>query len=492
VALSRNRLACGILAAHSGDFLLELHVKKLLGHIRRRVSFHRFFCIATLFFGFAVPHLCAQIVDHVNSSASDIKTLQSSQDSRPINQQPSSPTQAETDQYRLSMERYQKAVSYSRAGYTLYFISYFVSVTVLLLILRLGIATKFREIAETVSDKKWIQCLVFVPLLILLTDLFELPVRIYWHALSLRYQQSIQHWGSWLVDWAKEEALSVGLAVLLVFILSLAMRKSPRRWWVYFWLAALPILLFFFFISPWFIDPLFNHFEPLEKEHPQLVSSIETLTQRAGVPIPRDRMFLMKASEKTNQINAYVTGIGASKRVVIWDNTINKTSTDEALFILGHELGHYVLGHIVTGFLFFAVALLLALYLMYRALHWSLQRWGAEWKIQGPEDWAAIAVLLLWLEILSFISSPIVNGFSRMQEHAADVYGLEVIHGLVPNSEKVAAHGFQVLGELDLSDPNPPPFITFWLYSHPPLAERLVFAHTYDPWSKGEPPKYVK
>jgi STE24 endopeptidase len=354
------------------------------------------------------------------------------------------------------------------------------------------VAARFRDIAEAVSEKKWIQCLVFVPLLIFLTDLLELPVRIYWHTLSLRYQQSIQHWGSWIVDWAKEEALSVGLAVLLVFVLILAMRKSPRRWWFYFWLAALPILLFFFFISPWFIDPLFNHFAPLAKEHPQLVTSIETLTQRAGVPIPRDRMFLMKASEKTNQINAYVTGIGASKRVVIWDTTIQKTSTDEALFILGHELGHYVLGHIATGFLFFAVSLLLALYVIYRGLHWSLDRWGREWKIHGPEDWAAIAVLLLWLEVLSFISSPIVNGFSRMQEHAADVYGLEVIHGLVPHSEEVAAHGFQVLGELDLSDPNPPAFITFWLYSHPPLAERLVFAHAYDPWSKGKPPKYVK
>jgi Zn-dependent protease with chaperone function len=453
---------------------------------------HRFICILALFFCFAAPRDRAQNIDRVSSSAPAAQTLQSNPNVPPNTQQPPSPTQAETDQYRLSVERYQKAVSYSRAGYTLYFVSYFVSVAVLLLILRLGIAAKFREIAETVSEKKWIQCLVFVPFLILLTDLLNLPVRVYWHALSLRYQQSIQHWGSWLVDLAKEEALSVGLAALLVFILSLAMRKSPSRWWFYFWLAALPILLFFFFISPWFIDPLFNHFEPLVKEHPQLVTSIEALTQRAGVPIPGDRMFLMKASEKTNQINAYVTGIGASKRVVIWDTTIQKTSTDEALFILGHELGHYVLGHIATGFTFFAVSLLLALYLMYRALHWSLKRWGAEWKIQGPEDWAAIAVLLLWLEIFSFISSPIVNGFSRMQEHAADVYGLEVIHGLVPNSEEVAAHGFQVLGELDLSDPNPPAFITFWLYSHPPLAQRLVFAHTYDPWSKGEPPKYVK
>src|SRR6202166_3156050 len=460
--------------------------------MRRCVFDHRFIYILALFFCFAAPHLCAQNIDRVNSSASAAQTFQSNPNVPASNQQAPSPTQAETDQYRLSMERYQKAVSYSRAGYTLYFVSYFVSVAVLLLILRLGVAARFRDIAEAVSEKKWIQCLVFVPLLILLTDLFELPVRVYWHALSLRYQQSIQHWGSWIVDWAKEEALSVGVAVLLVFVLNFAMRKSPRRWWFYFWLAALPILLFFFFISPWFIDPLFNHFEPLANEHPQLVTSIETLTQRAGVPIPRDRVFLMRASEKTNAINAYVTGIGASRRVVIWDTTIQKTSSDEALFILGHELGHYVLGHIATGFLFFAVSLLLALYVMYRALHWSLDRWGAEWKIHGPEDWAAIAVLLLWLEVLSFTSSPIVNGFGRMQEHAADVYGLEVIHGLVPNSEEAAAHGFQVLCELELSDPNPPAFITFWLYSHPPLAERLVFAHAYDPWSKGNPPKYVK
>jgi STE24 endopeptidase len=459
--------------------------------VRLQIFVQRSLGLVALFFCFAAPHLCEQSVHRLNSSRLAVNALQSDPDP-PQSNQPRAPTRGETDQYRLSRERYDKAVSFSRAGYTLYFISYFLSAVVLLLILRLGVAARFRDIAEAASDRKWIQCLVFVPLLLLLTDLLELPVRVYWHALSLRYQQSIQHWGSWIVDWTKEEALSVGLAALLVFVLTVAMRKSPRRWWFYFWLAALPILLFFFFISPWFIDPLFNHFELLAKEHPELVTSIEMLTRRAGVPIPRDRMFLMRASEKTNAINAYVTGIGASKRVVIWDTTIQKTSADETLFILGHELGHYVLGHIAIGFTFFALTLLLALYVMFRALHWSLQRWGAEWKIHGSEDLAAIAVLFLGLEILAFISSPIANGFSRIQEHAADVYGLEVIHGVVPNSDEVAAHGFQVLGELDLSDPNPPPFITFWLYSHPPLAERLVFAHAYDPWSKGEPPKYVK
>jgi Zn-dependent protease with chaperone function len=203
-------------------------------------------------------------------------------------------------------------------------------------------------------------------------------------------------------------------------------------------------------------------------------------------------MFLMMASRKTNALNAYVTGLGASKRIVIWDTTIQKTSNDETLSIVGHELGHYVLGHVRRGFLLGAAGLLLALYFLFCGLHWALDRWARDWKLYGQEDWASLAVLLLLLQVLLFVASPVISGYSRMQEHAADVYGLEVIHGLVPNSEEVAAHAFQVEGELDLLDPNPPPFITFWLYSHPPLAERLVFAHNYDPWSKGKSPKYVK
>jgi len=219
---------------------------------------------------------------------------------------------------------------------------------------------------------------------------------------------------------------------------------------------------------------------------------MEKVIHRTGLDIPPDRMFLMEASKKTNDLNAYVTGFGASKRVVVWDTTIQKLTTNETLFIFGHEAGHYVLNHVRNGFLFLAAGLLVAFYLGYRGLHWALGRWAQDWKIYGPQDWASLAVLLLLLQVIAFLSMPIANGFSRVQEHAADVYGLEVIHGIVPNAAEVAAHSFQVLGEVGLADPNPPAFIKFWLYSHPPLAERLVFTHSYDPWSKGESPKYVK
>ncbi|MGC1615234.1 MAG: M48 family metallopeptidase [Candidatus Acidiferrum sp.] len=406
--------------------------------------------------------------------------------------QSATPRQTKAEGYRLSQDRYEKAVNYSRASYTLYFISVALSVLALVILLRLGIAAKFRDWAESASDKRWLQALVFVPLLVLTLDVIAVPLRMYGHVLSRRYEVSVQNWGSWFLDWSKEQLLMAGFALIFALIFSAVIRRSPRRWWLHLWFAALPVLLFFVFISPWIIDPLFNTFEPLQASHPDLVAAIEKLTGHAGVPIPANRMFLMKASEKTNAVDAYVTGLGASKRVVVWDTTIQKMTTNETLFVVGHELGHYVLGHVWKGFLFFAVLLLAGFYALFRALHWALGRWSGDWRIYGPEDWASLAALLLLLEIALFLVSPVVNGFTRMQEHAADVYGLEVIHGIVPDSSEVAAQSFQVLGETDLADPNPPEFITFWLYSHPPLADRLVFAYSYDPWSKGDSPKYVK
>jgi len=402
------------------------------------------------------------------------------------------PERLKTQEYKLSQERYEQAVAYSHAWYTLYFVSYFLGAVVLLLILRLGVAAKFRDAAENFSARRWMQGLIFVPLLVLTVDLLDLPLRLYGHSLSLQYRMSVQRWGSWLWDWTKEELLGTAFALVLVLILFAVMRRSPRRWWLYFWLVVTPLMAGMVFSSPWVIDPLFHKFEPLNATHPELVESLEKVVARTGLQIPQERMFLMRASEKTNTLNAYVTGFGASKRIVVWDTTIQKTTRDELLFIIGHELGHYVLGHFWKGLVAYAFGLLLVFYLLFRGLHWSLDRWAGDWRIYGPEDWAALAVFLLMLQVITFFAAPIVNGFSRWEEHAADVYGLEVIHGVVPDSAEVAAHSFQVLGEQDLADPNPPAFITFWLYSHPPLGDRLIFAHSYDPWSNGESPRYVK
>jgi STE24 endopeptidase len=396
-------------------------------------------------------------------------------------------------QYHLSRERAEKAVAFSRAEYRLFFVSVAWGIAALLLVLRLRVAARLRDFAEARGGRsRWLQAAIFVPALLGVLAVLHLPLRVYGHTLVVRYELSVQGWGSWLWDWTKGELLTIGLVIVVGRLLLAVICWKPRTWWLYFWMAAVPLALFLFFIGPWFVDPLFNKFVPLQAKHPELVESIERLTQHAGVPIPPERMFLMEASVKTNELNAYVTGIGASKRVVIWDTTIAKTTPDELLVIVGHELGHYVLGHVAKGFAFFLAGLVLGLYVTFHVLQWMLKRWGTGWGVRGQEDWAALTVLLLITNVLTFVSMPIENGFSRMQEHAADVYGLEVVHGLVVNSQEAGAHAFQVLGETDLADPKPSRFITFWLYSHPPQAERQEFAYRYDPWSKGEAPKYVK
>jgi len=397
-----------------------------------------------------------------------------------------------TEQFRLSKDTYEKAVAYSRAWYALYFVSVGWSFAVLLALLKLGVVARLRDFAERRAGNRVLQAVVFVPCLVLLLAVLRLPIGVYGHELSLRYQQSVEGWGSWFWDWTKAELLTAGLMLVVALILGAAIRWKPRSWWLYFWFAAIPLATFLVFISPWVIDPMFNQFEPLQEKHPELVESIEKLTQRAGMPIPPERMFLMEASKKTNQINAYVTGLGASKRVVIWDNTIRKLTPGEVLSVVGHEIGHYALGHVFEGFAFFLGALLVGLYVAYQALRWVLKGWGTEWRIRDQQDWAALGALLLIVQVLGFVSEPLGNGFSRMIEQAADVYGLEVTHGIVPDASEEAAKAFQVMGEKDLADPNPPRFITFWLYSHPPIAKRVEFAHNYDPWSKGEEPKYVK
>jgi STE24 endopeptidase len=302
----------------------------------------------------------------------------------------------------------------------------------------------------------------------------------------------VQSWGSWAWDWVKGELIAIIIGTVLIWLLYIVIRRSARRWWFYFWLISLPIGVFLIFLQPLIIDPLFHKFEPLQQKDPTLTVSLEKMVQRAGEGIPAERMFWMGAGEKTTALNAYVAGIGASKRIVVWDTTIAKMTTPEIVFVAGHEMGHYVLRHIPKMLTIFALILLLLFYLGYRSVGWVLARWGGKWGIRGLDDWASLPVLMLLLSIFSFVANPVASAISRHYEHQADQYGLEVTHGLTPDSGPVAAQGFQKLGEVDLADPDPNPMDVFLFYSHPTISERVRFSLTYDPWSKGEPPQFVK
>ena len=395
-------------------------------------------------------------------------------------------------EYSPPPAQYARAKAYSAAQHRHFFINAIYGFLILLVVLRWRVAPAFRNLAERVSSRRFVQLIIFAPLILFTIAALGIPSDIWDQSLDRAFGLNVQAWGAWFGDWAMGQIVSLIVGTILVGILYAVIRSSPRRWWFYFWLASIPILLAVFFLQPLVVDPLFYTFKPLAGAQPVLVTEIQKVTHRGGIEIPPDRMFVMNASSKQTGLNAYVTGFGTSKRVVVWDNTIAKATIPETLFVFGHEMGHYVLLHIPKETAIDGSVLLLLLYLGYRCVHWMLRRWGTQWAIRDLGDWASLPALMLLLGVLSFLATPVFNGVSRYFEHEADRYGLEVIHGIVADPNQVAAHYFEKSGETNLSDPDPNWFTKAWFFNHPTRPERVHFVATYNPWSKGEEPRYVK
>ncbi|MGD0669736.1 MAG: M48 family metallopeptidase [Bryobacteraceae bacterium] len=394
-------------------------------------------------------------------------------------------------EYSPGKEAYQKAVAYSSAHELHLFVDALYGLLILVLVLSWRLAPKYRDWAERVSARRFVQVLIYAPALLVTVAVLGLPSDAWDHSLDRRFGLSVQGWRSWLGDWITGQVVMLVVGALLVWILYGVIRRSPRRWWLYFWMASIPVLLALFFLQPLVIDPLFFTFKPLAASQPELTAAIERVVHHGGMDIPRSRMFEMNASSKMTGLNAYVTGFGSSKRAVIWDTTIQKATTPEVLFVFGHEMGHYVLHHVPKEIAIDAVILLVLIFLGARISTRMLARWGKRWAIRGLDDWASLPLLLLVLSGLAFLATPAFNAVSRHFEHEADRYGLEVIHGIVPDAGQVAAHYFEKSGEINLADPKPSSFDKFWMWDHPTRPERVHFVATYDPWSHGETPKYV-
>ena len=251
------------------------------------------------------------------------------------------------------------------------------------------------------------------------------------------------------------------------------------------WVISLPLILIGTFLEPLVIDPIFNKYSSLEETHPALVAKLEEVVARTGTRIPPERMFLMKASEKSNGINAYVTGIGSSKRFVMWDTTMDRMPDDEIMFIFGHESGHYVLNHIPKGLALTMMGLLLLYWGCAHMAESMVRRFGEKWQVSSVSSRTGFMVLFFAFSIANFIATPIANTVSRHFEHEADVYGQEAIHGLLADPQKTAVSAFNHMGEAWLEDPAPNRFVEFWMDSHPSVRDRAEFAEGYDPWANG-------
>lgn len=393
--------------------------------------------------------------------------------------------------FQLPPETYRKAVEFQRRVNILHFVTFGWDAAVLVAMIRLRTGARVRNAAERVTRRWALQGVIAIAVLMAIPGIAELPIAIYRHHLGLYFGLSVQSWPSWLADWVKGGAVALMPAILIVLLFFAFARKWPRRWYLYAWALSVIAMLAGAFASPLVFEPLFFKFRPLAQTDPKLVPALEEVVQRAGMYVPRDRMFEMDASTKTRAVNAYMSGIGSSKRIVIWDTTIAVLTIPQIQTVFAHEMGHYVLHHIPISLALAAIATLLGLWLLDLLLRRTVRRRGDRWDIRSVHDFAILPAAMLLALIGAFMTEPIANTYSRWQEHQADIYELEILHGVIPNEGANSAEVDQIMAQIDLDDPAPNAFIRFWLYDHPPTAQRMLFAQQYDPWANGKAPQYT-
>lgn len=359
--------------------------------------------------------------------------------------------------------------AYNRTWYALYFVGTAWEMLGLGLLLRFRAGPALRDAVGQRTRNRFLQTVLFFAAISLLLAVWRLPLGYYAYAFDRSYGFARQSIGLWLAD--RGRGYLVGLfSAVAVWLGYWLLRRSPRRWWLWLWLAAVPWLAAQAALWPVVIAPLYNRFTPMPES--PLRSRLLDLASRAG--IRGARVYVVDSSRRTTKLNAYVAGVGPTKRIVIWDTTLKALSEDEVAAIMGHEMGHYVLHHVWWSVVAGSGGALVILWLLSRALPWTIRRWGDSLGIRGTDDLAGLPLVLLLLYVALFLQTPAASGLSRYQEHEADRFGLELT-GL----NEATARAFIAFVNRDYADPDPPPFIVFWFYTHPPLRDRVDFALTY-------------
>ncbi len=220
--------------------------------------------------GSAAPTILLAQTGRADSTAPAV-TAVGTNDSKASEPATASPTQSKIVEYAPPPAEYARAKAYSRSTYRHFFVNAFYGLLILLLVLRWRVSAAFRNLAERISANRGLQWIIFSPLILLTIAILGIPADIWDQSLSRAYGLSVQTWGAWTRDWVVSQIISAIVGTILVGILYFVIRRSPRRWWFYFWLASIPVVAAILFLQPLVVDPLFYKFTPLQNEHAALV-----------------------------------------------------------------------------------------------------------------------------------------------------------------------------------------------------------------------------
>jgi STE24 endopeptidase len=354
----------------------------------------------------------------------------------------------------------EQARAYARIRYRLMLVDLALGCAILAALQWSGASLGLAQWMQARTGNPWLVVLGYLAGFGLITYLLTLPLHLYSSFfLEHRFGLSRLSFGGWCSREAKRLAVTAVLSVVMIEGLYAILRQAPESWPLWATAGWVGISVILARVFPTVLLPIFYKTTPLQNE--ALSQRLLTLCQRVGLPVLG--IFRFELGAETRKANAALAGLGGTRRVLLADTLISEFPPDEIEGVLAHELAHHHYRHITKFLILSAIGFLLTDYFV--------GRWVYELDLQGLSDIAGFPVLMLWLSVLHLISLPLQNGLSRRFEWQADRFAVQTTS--VP---KAFAEALRRLAQLNLADPNPPKWITWLFYDHPPIMERIAAA----------------
>jgi STE24 endopeptidase len=365
--------------------------------------------------------------------------------------------------------------AYFEGGYWLILWNFLLGAGIMLLLLCTGLSARMRDFAEGITRFRWIQVAIYALLFTLINALLIFPLQYYQNFVrEHQYGMATQNFSGWFGDQIKMLIVQLIALPILLIPLYWVFRRASRSWWIIGSGVAMLFVIFGTLIAPVYIEPLFNKYTPLEDA--RIRDPILQLARANEIPVTK--VFVVDASRQTKRVSANVSGFLNTTRIALNDNLLRQCTLPEIREVMAHEMGHYVLNHIMKFFAFVALLTLFAFGLTKLAFEWALKRWGDVWRVRGIYDVAGWPLLVLIFTVLSFLGTPINNTLIRTQEREADAFAMNSARE--PDG---AARVALKLGKYRKMEPTP--FEEFILFDHPSGRSRIRMAMD---WKAAHPP----
>ena len=315
-----------------------------------------------------------------------------------------------------------KSDAYFEGGYWIILWSALVGLTSHWLMLRMGWSSAWRRWAERVTTRRWLHPGLYAIPYVIFGSLIVLPWTIYTGFFrEKQYDLMNQSFAAWAGEQAKGLGIGIVTTVIMLLVIFAVIRKAPRTWWLWGTAAMTAMIVIMFAIAPVFISPLFNKYTPM----PAGPLRTEILAMAQAQRIPADNVYVFDASKQSKRISANVSGLGPTIRISLNDNLLNRSTPAEVKAVMGHEMGHYVLGHIWRLVFFFAAMVFLIALILWWGTARILARWGARWGVESAADPAVVPVYAMVITVFLLVATPLFNTVTRTEEAEADAFGLD-------------------------------------------------------------------